>query len=508
MTKAKNILFLMADQLAPHALPLYGHPLVKAPNLQALAEQGVVFDNAYTNSPMCVPARAAMMTGQLGSTIGVYDSGSELPASIPTMGHYLALKGYDTCLSGKCHFIGPDQLHGFERRLTTDICPSSFVWTGNWDDPEAILDWYHTLKNVATGGIAERAVQQDHDEDAAQKAIRWLYYWARDPERRPFFLYVSFSHPHDPYVTPRRYWDLYDHASIDMPAVPWIPPEKRDPHGAWLYRHYDRSEFEITPEHVRTARHAYYGNVTLVDDLIGRILDTLRTIRALDETTVLFCADHGDMLGERGLWYKMAPYERSTRIPLMIAAKDAPGGRRVSANVSLVDLLPTVLDLADGDKVEPVEPLDGRSLAPFLGGDGQGWPDVAVSEMLFEGLSEPALMLRKGRYKYVHCNRRTQLLFDIEADPHELHDLAGDPRHAPAMEDLRREVATRWDLDRLTEDILLSQRRRNLIRRSAVVSRSPAWDFQPFEDATRLYYRGGSGNWHAAEERDVLRFPD
>ena len=507
MAKATNILFLMADQLAPHALPFHGHPLVKAPHLESIAARGTVFENAYTNSPMCVPARAALMTGQLGSTIGVYDSGSELPAGIPTLGHYLGLKGYDTCLSGKCHFIGPDQMHGFHRRLTTDICPSNFVWNGNWDEPDRILDWYHTLKNVVEAGIAERAVQQDHDEEAAQRAIRWLYYWARNPERKPFFLYVSFSHPHDPYVTPQRYWDRYDHDDIDMPAVPYISPERRDPYGAWLYRHYDRSEYEITDAHIRAARHAYYGNISLVDDLIGDLLATLRTIRELDNTAIVFCADHGDMLGERGLWYKMAPYERSTRIPIIVASPDAKGGRRVSANVSLIDLLPTVLDLAGkGRTADLIEPIDGASLAPFLSGGGEGWPDLAASELFFEGLAEPALMLRKGRYKYVNVNHQTVLLFDIESDPHERHDLAGDPRHAAVLAELRGLVESRWDFDRLTRDILLSQRRRNLIQRSVLAGRYPAWDFQPFEDATRLYYRGDGGDWHAAEQRDFLRF--
>jgi choline-sulfatase len=273
--------------------------------------------------------------------------------------------------------------------------------------------------------------------------------------------------------------------------VPAIPPEKRDPYGAWLYRHYDRSEYEVTEAHIRTARHAYYANISLVDDLIGGVLDALRNIRELDDTAIVFCADHGDMLGERGLWYKMAPYERSTRIPLIVSTPDDRGGRRVSANVSLIDVLPTVLDLAgEGGSLDPIEPLDGRSLAPFLTGGGEGWADVAASELFFEGLAEPALMLRKGRYKYIRCNRQTQLLFDIESDPHELRDL----------------VARRWDFDRLTEEILLSQRRRNLIQRSILAGRYPAWDFQPFEDATRLYYRGDGGDWHAAEQRDFLRF--
>lgn len=504
MTRANNILFLMADQLSPHALPCYGHPLVEAPHLDAITRRGVVFDNAYTNSPMCVPARAAMMTGQLGSTIGVYDSGSELPAGIPTIGHYMRLNGYDTCLSGKCHFIGPDQLHGFERRLTTDVCPSGFLWNGDWDRPDVILEWYHTLKNVVTAGVAERSIQQDHDEEAAQRATRWLYQWARKAERRPFCLFVSFSHPHDPYVTPQRYWDRYDHEAIDLPTVPNIPLAERDPYEAWLYRHYDRSEYAISEEHVRTARHAYYGNISLIDDLIGGILATLRTIREEDRTTIVLCADHGDMLGERGLWYKMAPYERSTRIPLVIATPDMTGSQRVAANVSLIDLLPTLLDLS-GCASSLVEPIDGQSLLPLLENPAADWPEVVASEMFFEGLSEPALMIRSGRYKYVHCSCDAALLFDIEQDPHERRNLVADPAHADVLRALRRHVQQRWDFDRLTAEILRSQRRRNLIMRSLNIGPPPAWDFQPYEDATRMYYRGG-GNWHEAEERDFLRF--
>jgi len=218
----------------------------------------------------------------------------------------------------------------------------------------------------------------------------------------------------------------------------------------------------------------------------------------------VFCADHGDMLGERGLWYKMAPYERSTRIPLIISTPDMTRSRRVSRNVSLIDLMPTMLELAGGAS-SLVEPIDGRSLTRLLDNPAADWPDVVASEMFFEGLAEPALMLRSGRYKYVHCNRNAALLFDIEQDPHELSDLAADPAHAGVLEELRRYVERRWDFDRLTAEILKSQRRRNLIMRAVSLGRTPAWDFQPFEDATRMYYRGG-GNWHEAEERDFLRF--
>jgi choline-sulfatase len=505
MAEAGNILFLMADQLSPHALPFYGHPIVKAPHLQSIAARGTVFDSAYSNSPLCVPSRMALMTGQFSSRVGVYDSGSELPSSIPTLGHYLCLSGYETCLAGKCHFVGPDQRHGFEHRLNTDVEPADFTMTADWTRPDDILDWYHTLKNVTAAGIAERSTHQEYDEESAYKATRFLYDWARKPER-PFFLYLSFAHPHDPYVTPQRYWDLYDHDSIDLPDVGPIPVDERDFFGQWLYRHYDRSEFALTDEHVRTARHAYYGSISYMDDLIGGILDTLQRIRALDRTTIVFCADHGDMLGERGLWYKMAPYERATRVPLIIAPAGARGARRVTENVSLVDMMPTLLGLAgDVPEARPVEPIDGLSLLPLMVGDAPDWPDEAACELFFEGLAEPALMLRQGRYKYVRCTRQVELLFDMVADPDELRDLSADPEHIPVLEELRGRVAKRWDFDRLTQDIILSQQRRRLILRSMAAQGGYSWDYQPFEDASQLYYHDGS-DWHAHDERTMLRF--
>ena len=506
MVESGNILFLMADQLSPHALPFYGHPVVKAPHLQSIAARGTVFDAAYSNSPLCVPSRMALMTGQFSSRVGVYDSGSELAASIPTIGHYLSLRGYETCLAGKCHFVGPDQRHGFEHRLNTDVEPADFTMTADWNRPDDILDWYHTLKNVAAAGVAERSTHQEYDEESAYKASRWLYDWARKPDRRPFFLYLSFAHPHDPYVTPQRYWDLYDHDGIDRPSIAPIPVNERDFFGQWLYRHYDRSEFTLTDENVRIARHAYYGSISFMDDLIGGVLETLKHIRALDRTTIIFCADHGDMLGERGLWYKMAPYERATRVPLVITRPGVASERRVKENVSLVDALPTLLELA-GDVLaaQPLEPIDGRSLVPLMSGDAADWPDEAACELFFEGLSEPALMLRKGRYKYVRCTQHVELLFDMEADPDELHDLSVDPEHSNILRALRDRVAMQWDFERLTQDIVLSQQRRSLIMRSMSTRGGHSWDFQPFEDAAKLYYHDGS-DWHAHDERTMLRF--
>lgn len=506
MTAPMNVLFLMADQLAPHFLPAYGHRVVKAPRLDEIAEKSLIFDAHYSNSPLCVPARAGLMTGRMPSAIDCFDSGCDYPFSVPTLAHYLRVGGYETVQSGKAHFIGPDQLHGLEKRLTTDICPSDNCWYGIWDDPDRILDWFHTLENAATAGIAERSSQQDHDFDAAHTAVRWLYDYARGPKQRPFFLKVSFTHPHDPYVTPPAYWNRYLDDEIDMPITPNIPVSDRDPHGQWLYRHYDRGEFEITDDHVRRARHGYYGSVSLVDDLVGQVMDALKAARLDQNTIVVFTADHGDMLGERGAWYKMSFYERSCRVPLMISIPGEEGGRRISQCTSLIDLMPTLLDLTlDKGCADLVEPIEGRSLLSLIGGDADGWDDQTRSEILFEGVSAPGLMIRRGSRKYVHWQGRPCSLFDLASDPEESNNLVAHSAHQDEVAAFEAQVQREWPLEALTERILIKQRRNALVHRALMTGQHTPFDFQPFDDASKRFYRG-HGNWHEAEARDFLRF--
>jgi len=497
-----NILILMVDQLGAGALPCYGHPLVKSPNIDGIAARGAVFENFYSNFPLCAPARLAFMTGRLCSKIGAWDNAAQLPPDIPTFAHYLRLLGYRTCLAGKMHFIGPDQLHGFEERVTTDICPSDFNWTADWDDPWRTMDWFHNMKNVSNAGVAERSLQQDYDEEVAFAASRWIFDWAREPQKRPFLLVASFTHPHDPYVTPKRFWDLYRHDEIDMPRVPFIPPAERDPHSRRLWEQYDRGEHGVGDEHVRNARHAYYGSISYVDERIGEVLDALRRAKLLDDTVVMVCADHGDMIGERGLWYKMSFYDWSSRVPLIMAGPGVPSGARVKANCSLVDVLPTLVDIASGGAWSDYpEPPDGKSLLPLLARDDED--RVAVSELLSEGVAAPYVMLRRGRYKYTYVEHDPPQLFDMEADPDELHDLAGDPAHAALVAALQAEVERRWDLKRIKAEALISQRQRRLVYKALTTGKITPWDFQPFQDASQLYYRG-TKPYHEAEERDLL----
>ncbi len=481
-----NFLIIVADQLAAQALPAYSHPLVQAPHLSALADKGVLFENAYCNSPLCAPSRAALMSGQLPSHTGVYDNAAELPASIPTFAHYLRALGYQTCLSGKMHFVGPDQLHGFEERLTTDIYPADFGWTPDWETPDERVSWYHNMASVIQAGPCVTTNQLDFDEEVTFHAVRKIYDLVRSADGRPFCLTVSLTHPHDPYVIAHEYWDRYDHAAIEPPTVAPIAAEQLDPHSRRMRWMCAMDEQAPTEAQIRNARHAYYGAISYVDDKVGEVLRALRATGLDANTIVIFTSDHGDMLGERGLWYKMSFFEWAARIPLIFHAPQRFAARRVTQNVSLIDLLPTLVDLAHG---APVTATDGHSLVPLLNGDSDGWPDVTLSEYLAEGVIAPCLMIRRGNYKYIFNEFDPPQLYDLHADPHELNNLAGQAAYAEVERSFERELDQQWQPAALRTAIIASQRRRRLVDGALRQGRFNAWDFQPYQDASGMYMR-------------------
>lgn len=496
MRTKPNILFIMADQMAGPVLPLYGHNIVKTPNIERIAENGTLFESAYCNNPICASSRFSMMSGQLSSHIGAYDNAAEFPASVTTFAHYLRGLGYRTCLSGKMHFVGPDQLHGFNERLTTDIYPSDFGWTPNWlDQTYPYSPSGMSMRSVVEAGIAERTLQLDYDDEAAHQAVQKLYDFARTTKDGPFMLLASFTHPHNPFTTSGEYWRRYRHDDIDMPKVPFIPVEQRDPWSQRCYYLIRQDEHRVTDNEIRNARHAYYGMCSYVDDLVGRLLDTLEVTGLDRDTIVIFTADHGEMMGERGSWYKFSPFEWSSRVPLVIRLPGKKGGRRESMNVSLVDLLPTLLDFAsEGKQPRLYEPIDGHSMANMLDGPDSSWPDEALIEYTAEGTYAPGLFLRKGRYKYVYCETDSGLLFDLKADPLELDNVHNSPEHAAAKDELLAEIFRRWNPGELKETIIASQQKRLFLQSVLMKGEYFHWDFQPFRDASRQFVRSATVN--------------
>ncbi|NBT51289.1 MAG: choline-sulfatase, partial [Marivivens sp.] len=326
MTKP-NILIIMVDQLNGTLFPDGPAEWLHAPNLKALAARSTRFKNTYTGSPLCAPARASFMAGQLPSRTRVYDNAAEYASDIPTYAHHLRRAGYQTTLSGKMHFVGPDQMHGFEERLTTDIYPADFGWTPDYRKPGERIDWwYHNMGSVTGAGVAEISNQMEYDDEVAFNATKKLYDLSRGLDDRPWMMTVSFTHPHDPYVARKKYWDLYEDCEHLEPTVPTIPYEDLDPHNKRLMDANDWRNFDITDENVRRSRRAYFANISYLDDKIGEILDVLKRTRMDDNTIVFFVSDHGDMLGERGMWFKMSFFEGSARVPLMIAAPQMEPG--------------------------------------------------------------------------------------------------------------------------------------------------------------------------------------
>jgi len=467
----------MVDQLAASWLPAYGHGIVRSPALDALARDGVVFDSAYCPAPLCAPSRSSLLTGRLPGRIGVYDNAAELRASEPTLMHHLRAAGYDTCLSGKMHFVGPDQLHGFEQRLTTDVYPADLDWTPDWRLPLTDrLPWYHTMESPLTPGICAASMQMDYDDEVAHRAVRKLRDLARDPAR-PFFLTVSFTSPHDPWEVRPEYWDRYDREAIELPAVGPVPREHADPHSLRLRDMSGTDEAAVSDEQVRGARHGYYAAISYVDERIGAVLDALAATGLRDDTIVVFTADHGEMLGERGLWYKMAFFEQAARVPLIVSAPERLAAARVAVPVSLLDVLPTLLELCG---LMPQAGLDGRSLGPALEGRALDPVDVPV-EYLAEGVNSPAVMLRRGRHKYIWCADDPEQLYDLDDDPRELVNRALDEPRLCA--ELRAEVERRWDPSRLHADVLRSQAERRLVVAALNEGRRTSWDFVPRADA-------------------------
>lgn len=487
-TAQPNILILMADQMAPSALPIYGHPVVKAPNIARLAEGGVVFDSAYCNSPLCAPSRFSFLSGRLPSRIGAYDNACEFPADQPTIAHALRYRGYRTILAGKMHFVGPDQLHGFEERLTTDIYPADFGWTPDWTKFDDRPSWYHSMDSVLTAGPCIRTNQLDYDEEVSFVTRRKLFEIARGRDARPFFLVMSLTHPHDPFAIPRRYWDLYDDADIAPPRVR-IAKSDQDPHSLRLRHVIGMDLDEITDEQVRAARRAYYGAISFVDEQIGSVLAALSESGMADDTIILLIGDHGEMLGERDLWYKMNFFEGGVRVPMIVHAPGRFAPRRVAASVSLVDLLPTLTDLAGGDVPDDMVPAgEGTSLLPHL--LGVVGADEALGEYLGEAAIAPIVMIRRDRWKFIHSPVDPDQLFDLVSDPDELLNRAADPACAEIVSAFRREVGEHWDLSRIEADVLASQRRRRLVAAAAAKGAPRAWDYQPFRDAAQDYVRG------------------
>lgn len=487
--KKPNILYIMADQMAA-PLQKFNNPdsVIKTPHIDELARTGVNFSSAYCNSPLCAPSRFTMCTGQLPSKIGGYDNASILGPEVPTYAHYLRREGYETALAGKMHFIGPDQLHGFEHRLTSDIYPGDLGWAVNWDKPEERQEWYHNMSSIMQAGPCVRSNQLDYDEDVMFKAQQYLYDYVRsDPKtRRPFALTVSLTHPHDPYTMIREYWDRYEGVEIPLPKVE-IAQKDQDSHSQRLLKTIDLWDKTVPEEAKIRARRAYFAACSFVDDQVGKLVKLLKNCYLDQNTIIVFSGDHGDMLGERSLWYKMSWYENSARVPMIINYPPKFPPKQVKESVSTMDLLPTFVDLAGGN-ASAILPIDGSSLFEYLVSDKPG-KDEVFGEYMGEGTISPTYMIRRHQWKYTYSLVDPPQLYDLVADPQELTDLAksNEPQHQKVFADFYAEASAKWNFKQIHKDVLRSQRMRQLAWSALQIGRKESWDYQPpYNDKDRF----------------------
>lgn len=492
-----NILIIMADQLTASLTSTYGHPVVKTPNLDRLARGGVRFDTAYTNCPLCAPVRAVMFSGQYVSRTRSYDNACPFPSDTPTFAHSLRFAGYEVVAAGKMHFVGPDQLHGLERRLTTDIYPSDFSWSPTWEDVIESMNrplagkWAESSPNT---GSCDWSMQLDYDEEVQFRALEFLraHRQCDLPKRenqRPFCLFMSYTHPHPPYLAPRKFWDMYEDAEIDVPEIPDNLEEIRSPMDRWL--HYFEGipdDIKQDKEIIRRIRRAYYGMVSYVDAKVGELLDTLEEMGLSENTAVIFTSDHGDHLGERMLLEKRTFYESSARIPLIASFPNQwPCGHVCTEPVSFVDFFPTLAEIAQSPLPEGI---DGRSFVELLEGRQSSSPErLAISESHSEGVASLTFMVRKGAYKYIYIHGHGKQLFDLTADPTEVHNLTGKPEFIEIEQALHHELCSRFDFDRVTMEVQRTQREHVYIREAMRQGTKINWDYQPFFDAGKSWVR-------------------
>ncbi|MEM7209191.1 MAG: choline-sulfatase [Pseudomonadota bacterium] len=462
-----NILFIQADQLAANALSPWGNTTIKAPHIDRLASEGVVFKNCYCNLPMCGPSRASMHAGKLPFSIGMYDNASEFCSAIPTFAHYLRAMDYRVEMSGKMHFVGADQLHGYEKRHTTEIYPANFAWTVDWSKGREYRPTNLTMAPVIESGPCVRSMQMDYDDEVGYHGIQALYDLARTRDDRPFMLTVSFTSPHSPFVIAQEWWDLYDHDEIESPAVAPLAEDEMDHLSRNLHYCQARHLYTVTDEHRRMARHGYYGMISYIDAKIGALVDVLEKTGMRGDTIVIVTADHGEMMGERGMWFKQHFFEWAAKVPFIVHCPTRWKPSSVDENISLIDLMPTMLDAAaDAEFNDYASPIDGQSLIPALEGSKDVLRDVVLSEFAADGSTGPSRMVKKGAWKLMWLEGVDTCLYNTEDDPNEINNLVNSSEHASIRRELEEILFAGFDPEQLRQTIADDQRQRLYIHQS------------------------------------------
>ncbi len=420
-----NILFVCSDQHSFKYTGYTGHPLVKTPNLDRVARQGVIFNNAYCGSPVCVPGRASMMTGMYPSDSNSFCNSTVWDGSQPTWGARLRKAGYDCRATGKLD-LNPDFDIGFREIETSHGHRRRPDITSLFRRPVA-------YRIGERNNVDGRARDRRHpDAERTATALEFIRNGA--PKLgTPWVQYVGLTEPHPAFVALRKYYEMYPLDRIDLPRLP--PDYLENQHLVFQeLRHFKRIATPIPEDRMRRARAAYYGMVSELDEYIGQLWDALAETKQLENTVFVYTSDHGEALGEHGLWLKNNLLDPAARIPLLMAGGALPQGRKVDTAVAQVDMVATLLELGGA---ESVASLRGHSLLPLIEGRTGNHPGFAYSESHSEGNCTGSFMIRKGDWKYLHFSWYDDLLYNVAEDPGEFRNRAEDPAARPVLQELR-----------------------------------------------------------------------
>ena len=468
MTSSRpNILLIMSDQHTMRVTGCYGDGIVSTPNLDRLAARGVRFTNAYTPSPLCVPARMSFLTGKHPYRQSCWTNSDILPSDMPTTAHALGAAGYEPILVGRLHSIGVDQMRGYVRREVGD---HSTNWVGGVPHSLGVLaktnDPYRVSIDKSGPG---QSAYECHDDDVTESALSVLDELAesrKSGKKEAFAMTVGYLLPHQPYVARKAFYDRYK-GKINLPDLGVEDINKVHPY-LKEWREFTETT-DLAADDILNARIAYYALVEEMDAMIGRILDKLEETGLDDNTLVIYCSDHGDQLGERGLWWKQTFYEESVKVPLIMTWPGVlPEGESRNQVVNLVDLAATILEAC---KAPSLPDSDGRSFLEVAHDPSRPWLNETYSEYCTDGMAPwtgptpvQQRMIRSGKWKLNYYHGYEPQLFDIEADPQETNDLADDLTYRDIREGLTAKILTDWDPETIIADMAAKRESKELLK--------------------------------------------
>ncbi len=429
---ASNVLIIMDDEHNKRMLRCYGHPLVKTPNLDRLAARGTRFSNAYTNSPICVPARACLATGQYIHQTGYWDNAIAYDGRVQSWHHRLQQNGHRIVSIGKLHYPDENSPTGIDEQIIPMHieCGVGDLY-GSVREP---LPVRYQSRDLARRIGPGESTYIDYDRSIAQLSSTWLKEKAQHQGDKPWVLFCSFISPHSPLVCPPEYYAMYPLDRIALPKK--RPPSFSHPWWDAFNRCYIFDKSFADDHQRRIAIASYFGLCSFADHNVGLILDALEAAGLASTTRVLFFSDHGTNLGARALWGKSSMYEESAGIPMLMAGPGIAHGATVATPVSLVDVYPTILQWTGVATAAEERLLPGRALSQVADTPADGERTV-LSEYHAAGAISGVFMLRQGRFKYIHYTGFAAELYDLHDDPEEMNDLSAHPAYAGTIDGFR-----------------------------------------------------------------------